>query len=310
MDNSVLLSGRPYGGCSIVYRKSLSSSITPLCTNSNRFCAVKLREFSGSSVLLMSVYLPSDSVVSSFSDYLNTLGELEGFIESQHCDFTHVAGDFNVDFDRGGPLASLLEDFACEQNFVMCDLSYRESVKFTYERDGGLVPSWIDHVVCSESLSSRITDVHSVSSGANMSDHLPLSFQLHIPCSSINTLPSSVSSKPKACINWSKVTPSTVMMYQQMVLGKLADPPVEFLQCSSPSCSVHASLLDNYASHFVSTLLDSASSCFPCHSASKQRVPGWNESAGKPKELSIFWNRVWTEAGCPSAGVLSTIPFC
>ena len=94
------------------------------------------------------------------------------------------------------------------------------------------------------------------------------------------------------------------MMYQQMVLGKLADPPVEFLQCSSPPCSVHASLLDNYASHFVSTLLDS---CFPCHSASKPRVPGWNESAGKLKELSIFWNRVWTEAGCPSAGVLSTI---
>ena len=55
----------------------------------------------------------------------------------------------------------------------------------------------------------------------------------------------------------------------------------------------------------MSTLLDSASSCFPCHSASKPRVPGWNESAGKLKELSIFWNRVWTEAGCPSAGVLS-----
>ena len=76
MDDSVLLSGRPYRGCSIVYKKSLSSSITPLCTNSNRFCAVKLREFSGSSVLLVSVYLPSDNVVSSFSDYLNTLGEL------------------------------------------------------------------------------------------------------------------------------------------------------------------------------------------------------------------------------------------
>ena len=57
----------------------------------------------------------------------------------------------------------------------------------------------------------------------------------------------------------------------------------------------------------MSTLLDSASSCFSCHSASKPRVPGWNESAGKLKELSIFWNRVWTEAGCPSAGVLSTI---
>ena len=107
---------------------------------------MKLRELSGSSVLLVSVYLPSDSPVSSFSDYLNTLGELEGFIESQHCDSTLVAGDFNVDFDRGGPLASLLVDLASEQNSVVCDLSYCESVKFTYERNDGLVHSWIDHV--------------------------------------------------------------------------------------------------------------------------------------------------------------------
>jgi hypothetical protein len=41
-----------------------------------------------------------------FSDYC-TLGELDGFIESQQCDYTLIAGDFNVDFDRGGRLASL-----------------------------------------------------------------------------------------------------------------------------------------------------------------------------------------------------------
>ena len=41
-DDTVLLSGRPYGGCAILYRKSLSSSIIPLCTNSNRLCAVRL----------------------------------------------------------------------------------------------------------------------------------------------------------------------------------------------------------------------------------------------------------------------------
>ena len=66
MDDSVLLSGRPYGGCSILYRKSLSSSITPLYTHSNRFCAVKLCELSGSSVLLVNVYLPSEGDVSCF----------------------------------------------------------------------------------------------------------------------------------------------------------------------------------------------------------------------------------------------------
>ena len=105
MDDSSLLIGRPYGGCSILYRKSLSSCVTPLHTCSNRFCAIKLCDISGSSILLVNVYLPSGSVVSCFSEYLNTLGELEGFIESQQCDYTLIAGDFNVDFVRGGPLA-------------------------------------------------------------------------------------------------------------------------------------------------------------------------------------------------------------
>ena len=46
MDDTALLSGRPYGGCSIFYRKSL-----------------RLQEFSGSSVLLVYVCLPSESAM-------------------------------------------------------------------------------------------------------------------------------------------------------------------------------------------------------------------------------------------------------
>ena len=40
MDPCSLLIGRPFGGCSILYRKSLLSSISPVVTNSNGFCAV------------------------------------------------------------------------------------------------------------------------------------------------------------------------------------------------------------------------------------------------------------------------------
>ena len=58
MDDTVLLSGRPYGGCAILCRKSLSSSIIPLCTNSNRLCAVRLQELSGSSVFLFVFIYP------------------------------------------------------------------------------------------------------------------------------------------------------------------------------------------------------------------------------------------------------------
>ena len=45
-----------------------------------------------------------------YSDYLNTLGDFEGFIECHNCDAVIVAGDFTVDYDRVGQNSKLLED--------------------------------------------------------------------------------------------------------------------------------------------------------------------------------------------------------
>ena len=112
MDNSVLLSGRPYGGCS----KSLGMCITPLISCSDRFCGVKLCDSSGLSFLIVCVYMPAQCSSTSTDEYLNTLGELEGFISTQQCDVNIIIGDFNVDFDRGGSLARLLSDFMSEHN--------------------------------------------------------------------------------------------------------------------------------------------------------------------------------------------------
>ena len=127
MDSTSLICGRPYGGCSILFRKSLSSCITPLISTSNRFCAIRICDSSGLSLLLICVYMSALSVFSYYSEYLQTLGELEGFIESHQCDLNILVGDFNVDFDRGGPLAKLLLDFMCELNLTATDLSYRNS---------------------------------------------------------------------------------------------------------------------------------------------------------------------------------------
>ena len=49
MDSGSLLCGHPYGGCSVLYRKSLSSCIIPLASSSNRFCGIKVIDSNGSS---------------------------------------------------------------------------------------------------------------------------------------------------------------------------------------------------------------------------------------------------------------------
>ena len=46
-----------------------------------------------------------------FDEYL---GKLEGFLEFHKCDVNILAGDFNVDFSRGGSLTQLLLAFMDE----------------------------------------------------------------------------------------------------------------------------------------------------------------------------------------------------
>ena len=109
------------------------------------------------------------------------------------------------------------------------------------------------------------------------------------------------------CIDWSEITSSHIDNYQDMLCDRLSDSPAELLSCSLPNCSAHASLLDDYSEYIMSTMLHCASYCFPCKKPSFKRVPGWKDSAGQLRRASIFWHRVWEEAGCPSSGVLSTI---
>ena len=81
--------------------------------------------------LFVYTYYDSDSCCL----YLNTLGELEGFIASHSCDVNIIVGDFNVDFDRGGPLLKSLDDFMLDFDLSACDLNFRPSVGYTYESD-------------------------------------------------------------------------------------------------------------------------------------------------------------------------------
>ena len=77
---------------------------------------------------MVSLYMPADCAPPAFNEYLKTLGELEGFLESQRCDVSILVGDFNVDFDWGGALGKVLVDFLSELNLCACDMSFRSSL--------------------------------------------------------------------------------------------------------------------------------------------------------------------------------------
>ena len=146
MDSAVLLHGRPYGGCAIIYRRSLLPHITRLNTISKRFCSILLSDSKGVSTLIICVYLPfCDGTSESCNEFLITLAELEGYIDRHKAHHLIIAGDFNVDFNRNNVSLQHLRNFMSVLNLVSADLPYSLAIQYTYMRDDGSASSWPDH---------------------------------------------------------------------------------------------------------------------------------------------------------------------
>ena len=137
MEDGSLLLGRPYGGCGIIFNKSLLKHVKALKLPFNKFCAITLN-LNDKVTLIISVYLPTNyRTSSSDDDFLVTLGEISGFISSQTYDNIIIGGDFNTDFDKPTSRSSLLDSFMEEHNLVAVDTSFRDLIGHTYERDDG-----------------------------------------------------------------------------------------------------------------------------------------------------------------------------
>ena len=257
--------GRPFGGCSILYRKCLSLAISRLPTSSNLFCAITVRTSDGKSYLMFCVYMPYDRHPSSFTDYFNTLGEIHGLIDANPNSGIFLIGDFNVDFDHPGPLKSLLSNFLLEMDMSSVDLG--SSITYTYERDDGISRSWIDHIICSQSCSSLVSDISVSHCGSYLSDHSSLMFTL---CTTVEPFttpasPSSCPSKSAFGINWSKVSSTDIDRYCVMVSKHLPSFARDILNCSIHDCSVHHKVLDPYTHSLISVLDSCSRLCFPSY---------------------------------------------
>ena len=175
MDTYRLLPGRPFGGCAILFRKSLLPCVTTLQSNSNRFCAISLIDSNGASILLINVYLPTDYGTSlSEFEFVSLLSELEAYADTHPHDFIIIGGDFNVDFRRTCKNTIALSNFMSQLHLCSADSLFHSTIPYTYMRDDHSTSSWIDHFICSESIVTQFSSIALCGSGTNLSDHEPL----------------------------------------------------------------------------------------------------------------------------------------
>jgi exonuclease III len=160
MDDNILLSGRPYGGTAILWRRSLNYAILPLEITSKRICGIRLSREGELDMLLFCVYMPCDTEydVSNLNEYNAILQEIIDLGVLLDVNKIIIAGDFNTEFTRARSLhTTALTAFMDMQNFTRAKYQGSGTIdQYTYESKITGEQYTIDHILVTENLSSLI----------------------------------------------------------------------------------------------------------------------------------------------------------
>jgi hypothetical protein len=143
MDSYILLSGRPHGGCSILWRSSLACDVSPIDTGSKQVCAVIVKT-ADICMLICNVYMPTDTKHCNVNllNFDETLESCRLLATSNNIEHVIIGGDFNTDFSRANSLHTVsLRKFIADNNFR----EPNSSIDHTFESMINGEKSTIDH---------------------------------------------------------------------------------------------------------------------------------------------------------------------
>jgi hypothetical protein len=293
-----LFKGRPHGGLTILWRRSLLGNVVSTRTfNDPRIIGVDIM-LECHTVTFLNLYLPTMSAENSdlYMFYVGKLGDI-----TNTCDLVICIGDFNA---HPGSMYydELLE--MCEDNGLRCaDVLALPTDSFTHVNNGHLTCSWLDHILCSETLVKSIKNIKILDS-IPCSDHLPLTAKLII-----NNLPERISIGEECeSIKWEFSNSEKISRYRSLI-----DQDIQQLQydqkcsCYKNKCieSCHVSQINDVYNSITSIMLKAGKSAFGSNKRRWRPVPGWNEYV---RELHVVAREAfisWRSNGSPRTGELA-----
>lgn len=303
-----ILQGRPYGGVAILWRKNLFKSVSVIQCNSVRICAIETA-IDHSSVLLINVYMPTDSYSkkgeSNLVEFTDCMGEISAIIENCATEFVYVLGDFNA--HPSGRFGKEMVSYCAEQDWMCADLQYlgMDSNTYTFLSDVYGSTSWLDHCLVTKAAWPSVVKVY-VLSNVYWSDHYPLVVECILDLTKPKRF---VSKQVRNKVLWKDRKPEQIFKYNALCcerLGAITCPPA-LNACSDTYCanSDHRLLIDQLYCDITHTLIDAsvATSESPAE-ARKKRVVGWNKHVSQAHREARLKFQMWTLNGKPRAGFL------
>ena len=176
-----IISGRPYGGLAILWRKSLGESCKPIVYKDEKRIMSLEVSIAYEKYLFLNVYLPY-CCQDNYDAFLRYLSKIDSLILEADTPYVYVLGDCNADVLSNQVFGQELQSFCQEEGLILCDcenLSDNTNT-YTYMSESHQSVSWLDHIVCTHSANAKVSSVN-ILDGLVSSDHFPLVITIRTP---------------------------------------------------------------------------------------------------------------------------------
>ena len=124
MSDTEYITGRPYGGCAILWNNTLICNVEPVPCTSKRLCVVKI-ELRDTSFLLFTLYMSCDTMcdMDNIHMYEEVLCEITSISTSMNIDKIICGGDFNTYMTRINSLPDYIPNIyyhLLKKNILYC----------------------------------------------------------------------------------------------------------------------------------------------------------------------------------------------
>lgn len=301
---SEILSGRPFGGCAILWRSNLLTDVKVFSLDSKRICAIRLSDNNNLRLLFITVYMPYEDDDESVVDFTDQLSAIEDLVNNNSDCHVIVGGDFNVDFSRDRLHTAILNSFCDNVNLKPIVSHDQCTIDFSYHFNMNRF-SVLDHFLLSDVVfCSSVVSAHVLHHVDNLSDHEPIVLELSFDVERVGYLDRSFTPR----VSWVKATADDLRTYQEAVTSRLHNIslPIDTLLCNDIHCvnTLHVNSLSQYADDITDACLSAADIALPrtCLRQASGRIAGWSEHVEPFREKSMFWHKMWLDCGRPKTG--------
>ena len=300
-DTQVLRRGRPYGGLTFLWHRSLSTYISVGNAEDPRVMSITYKD-ERHSMLLVNVYLPTNSRENSDEQAL-CLGKLAAIIDNAQEQNVCIVGDFNA--APGTEYYEDIQHMCSERDMVIADVRALPPSTFTHVNHGCLSRTWLDHVVLSPCLYS-VMDECTILYNSVTSDHFPLLVGLKV-----TGLPA-LAHVRQACesrVKWNFEDAAKREEYGRVVTELLRGVDIDPVRvcCFQHNCQngTHHGEIDRLHSAVVECMMLAGKTVFGTGRRKWRQTPGWNEFVREAHSAARVSFLEWRANGGPRWGPLA-----